>query len=64
MKVRDAIRMRLRDGWFLAANVGSHRQYRHPNKKGRVTIAGKLSGDLAKGTLNSKLEQAQLKAQK
>jgi len=40
---------------------GSHRQYKHPNKPGRVTIAGHSGDDLAPGTLNSILKQAQLK---
>jgi predicted RNA binding protein YcfA (HicA-like mRNA interferase family) len=49
------------DGWFLVATRGSHRQYKHASKPGRVTIAGKLSDDLAPGTLNSILKQARLK---
>jgi predicted RNA binding protein YcfA (HicA-like mRNA interferase family) len=49
------------DGWFPVATRGSHRQYRHPIKPGRVTIAGKLSDDLAPGTMNSILKQAALK---
>ncbi|MFZ0373662.1 MAG: type II toxin-antitoxin system HicA family toxin [Xanthobacteraceae bacterium] len=36
---------------------GSHRQYKHPSKPGRVTIAGKPSDDLAPGTGNSILKQ-------
>jgi len=40
---------------------GSHRQYKHPIKSGRVTIAGHLNHDLAPGTLGSILKQAQLK---
>jgi len=40
---------------------GSHRQYRHDQKKGVVTIAGKPSDDLAAGTQNSILKQAGLK---
>jgi predicted RNA binding protein YcfA (HicA-like mRNA interferase family) len=40
---------------------GSHRQYKHPEKAGRVTIAGKPSDDMAPGTLNSVLKQAGLK---
>jgi len=40
---------------------GSHRQYKHPTKPGRVTIAGNLNDDIAPGTLNSILKQAQLK---
>jgi predicted RNA binding protein YcfA (HicA-like mRNA interferase family) len=61
MKVRDAIRVIESDGWFLVATRGSHRQYKHITKVGRVTIAGKASDDLAPGTLNSILKQAGLK---
>ncbi len=50
MKVRDAIRMIEDDGWYLVATRGSHRQFKHPTKLGRVTIAGKPSDDLAPGT--------------
>ena len=48
------------DGWYLIVTKGSHRQYKHPSKPGRVTIAGKPSHDLAPGTLNSILKQAQI----
>ncbi len=61
LKVREVIRRLERDGWTLVATRGSHRQYRHPEKSGRVTVAGKLSDDLAPGTLNSILKQARLK---
>jgi predicted RNA binding protein YcfA (HicA-like mRNA interferase family) len=61
MKVRDAIRMIEDDGWYVVATKGSHRQYKHPTKPGRVTIAGHPGHDLAPGTLNSILKQAQLK---
>jgi predicted RNA binding protein YcfA (HicA-like mRNA interferase family) len=61
MKVREAIRLIEEDGWFLVATRGSHRQYKHPTKLGRVTIAGKPSDDLAPGTMNSILKQARLK---
>jgi predicted RNA binding protein YcfA (HicA-like mRNA interferase family) len=61
MKVRDIIRMIEEDGWYLVATRGSHRQYKHSTKSGRVTIAGNPSHDLAPGTLNSILKQAQLK---
>ncbi|MBP6440680.1 MAG: type II toxin-antitoxin system HicA family toxin [Caldilineaceae bacterium] len=60
MKVRDVIRLIEADGWYLAATKGSHRQYKHPMKSGRVTIAGHPGDDLAPGTLNSVLKQAQL----
>jgi predicted RNA binding protein YcfA (HicA-like mRNA interferase family) len=61
MKVREVIRMLIDDGWYLAATRGSHRQYKHPDKPGRVTVPGKPSDDLAPGTLNSVLKQAGLK---
>jgi predicted RNA binding protein YcfA (HicA-like mRNA interferase family) len=49
------------DGWSRVATRGSHRQYKHPTKPGRVTIAGHPSNDLAPGTLNSIFKQAGLK---
>lgn len=61
MKVREAIRLIEEDGWSQVAMRGSHRQYKHRSKTGRVTIAGKPSDDLAPGTLNSILKQAGLK---
>ena len=64
MKVRDMIRKLLEDGWYLIATRGSHRQYRHPTKPGRVTIAGKESEELAPGTLKSILRQAKLEGDK
>ena len=64
MKVRDIIKRIETDGWHLVAVHGDHRQYKHPRKPGRVTIAGKLSHDLAPGTLNSILKQAKLKGSK
>ena len=41
------------DGWREVATKGSHRQFKHPTKAGRVTIAGHSSDDLAPGTYNS-----------
>jgi predicted RNA binding protein YcfA (HicA-like mRNA interferase family) len=61
MKVREVIQMLEADGWFLVATRGSHRQFKHAAKPGRVTVAGKPSDDLATGTLNSILKQAQIK---
>ncbi len=61
MKVRDAIKLVEEDGWYLKAQAGSHRQFKHRSKPGRVTIAGHLNDDLAKGTLNSIVKQAQLR---
>jgi predicted RNA binding protein YcfA (HicA-like mRNA interferase family) len=49
------------DEWYIVKTKGSHRQYKHPSKVGRVTIAGHAGDDIAPGTLNSILKQAQLK---
>jgi predicted RNA binding protein YcfA (HicA-like mRNA interferase family) len=61
VKISAVLRMLADDGWVLAATRGSHRQFEHPVKTGRVTVAGKDSDDLAPGTLNSILKQAKLK---
>jgi len=61
MKVRDTIRLIEQDGWRLVRTRGSHRQYRHSVKAGLVTVPGKLSDELAPGTLASALKQAGLK---
>ncbi|MFO1473473.1 MAG: type II toxin-antitoxin system HicA family toxin [Lysobacterales bacterium] len=61
MKVGEMLRRLHEDGWLLVATRGSHRQYKHPLKPGRVTVPGKPGDDLAAGTLNSILKQAGLK---
>ena len=60
MKLREVVRELEADGWFLVATRGSHRQFKHPTKRGRVTVAGKPNDDLAPGTLNSILKKAQI----
>lgn len=61
MKVREAIKRVEKDGWYQVNQEGSHRQFKHPTKKGRVTIAGHPSMDLDPKTQNSILKQAGLK---
>jgi len=61
MKVGEVLRMLQDDGWQLVAVRGSHRQFKHATKPGRVTVAGKPGDDLAPGTFNSVLKQAALK---
>jgi predicted RNA binding protein YcfA (HicA-like mRNA interferase family) len=60
VKVRELISMVEADGWTLVRTRGSHRQFRHPTKAGTVTIAGKLSLDMPRGTMKSVLKQAGL----
>ncbi len=64
MKVRDVIKLIEEDGWYLVITKGSHRQYKHPKKTGRVTIAGHPNDDLAPGTQNSIFKQAQVEKPK
>lgn len=61
MKVRDVIRLIETDGWYPITQRGSHRQFRHPTKPGKVTVAGHPSVEMAKGTYNNILKQAGLK---
>jgi predicted RNA binding protein YcfA (HicA-like mRNA interferase family) len=61
MKVRDVLKLIEGDGWYQVAQKGSHRQFKHPVKQGRVTVAGHPSQEMDRGTLNSILKQAELK---
>jgi predicted RNA binding protein YcfA (HicA-like mRNA interferase family) len=61
MKISEILSLLKRDNWYIVATRGSHRQFKHPVKTGRVTVAGKPSDELAPGTLNSILKQAKLK---
>ena len=61
MKVRAVIKLIEDDGWIHVRTKGSHRQFKHPGKPGKVTVAGKPSLEIPPGTLNSILKQAGLK---
>ena len=50
-----------RDGWRQIRQRGSHRQFKPHAKTRLVTVPGKPGDDLAPGTLNSILSQAELK---
>jgi predicted RNA binding protein YcfA (HicA-like mRNA interferase family) len=60
-KLRDILRRLADDGWVLKSQSGSHRQFVHPTKPGRVTVAGHPSKDPDEGTYRSILKQAGLK---
>jgi predicted RNA binding protein YcfA (HicA-like mRNA interferase family) len=49
------------DGWFLVTTEGSHRQFKHATKPGRVTLSGHPRDDVHPKTLKSMLSQAGLK---
>lgn len=57
-KVREVIRMLEEDGWYLIAVKGDHRQFKHPVKKGRVTVNKKMSDTLEQEILNNIWKQA------
>jgi predicted RNA binding protein YcfA (HicA-like mRNA interferase family) len=48
------------NGWVLVSQRGSHRQFKHPTKPGRVTIPGNPGIELKPGMLASIKRQAQL----
>ena len=60
MKSADLIRLLKADGWKLAHTVGSHHQFKHAAKPGKVTVPHPKK-DLPQGTVNSVLKQAGLK---
>jgi predicted RNA binding protein YcfA (HicA-like mRNA interferase family) len=60
MKFRDLLKRLEADGWRLKTQQGSHRQYKHPAKPGKVTVAGHPPVDVPKGTLRAILKQAGL----
>ena len=61
MKVRELVRQVEQDGWYKIGQEGSHRQFKHPIKRGKVTISGNMGKDVPAGTLNAVLKQAGLK---
>jgi predicted RNA binding protein YcfA (HicA-like mRNA interferase family) len=61
LKVRDIIKLIEEDGWRFATQKGSHRQYKHPVKLGRVTVPGHPADDLHPRLERSIKRQAQLK---
>lgn len=57
-KVKEVIEMLEKDGWEHISTKGSHRQFKHPVKKGRVTVNGALNDVLGQFLLNSIFKQA------
>lgn len=61
VKVREVLKLLKKDGWCVVVTVGSHRQLKHPRKRGRVTVSGHESDNIHPKTLKSILTQAGLK---
>ena len=64
MKVREVLKMIEADGWRFHSQRGSHRQFKHPVKSGRVTVAGKPGDDMHPKTLADVCKQAQIERPK
>lgn len=61
MNCMEIIRLLEQDGWLVKTQKGSHRQYVHPTKKGKVTVPFKGKKDLPPKTVNSIMKQAGLR---
>lgn len=57
MKVRGILKLLKSEGWELARTKESHRQFRHPDKPGLVTVSGHPGDEIAPGTYQSILKQ-------
>lgn len=57
-KVYEILDLLKRDGWQLVGTKGDHRQFKNPNKSGKVTVRGKPSETLDQFLLNSIWKQA------
>lgn len=61
LKTSAVLKALLDDGWKVVATKGSHRQLKHPTKKGKVTLNGKPSSDIYGRELDSVEMQSGLK---
>jgi predicted RNA binding protein YcfA (HicA-like mRNA interferase family) len=57
-KVKEVIKLLIKDGWYLVEQEGSHRQFKHPTRSGRVTVNAKPNDTLSQELLNSIWKQA------
>ena len=60
MHSRDVIKELKKDGWYEVRQAGSHKQFKHPTKMGRVTVP-RPNRDIPIGTLRSIEKQAGIK---
>lgn len=59
MNFREIDKILKKDGWYLVSIKGSHYQYKHPTKEGKVTVP-RHNTDLKLNTAKSILKQAGL----
>lgn len=60
MRFREVEKILLRDGWYQVKQKGSHHQYKHPTKSGKVTVP-EHGGDINIDTVKSIMKQAGIK---
>lgn len=57
-KVKEVIKLLQESGWYESYCKGDHRQFKHPDRPGKVTVRGKLNEDVSQFILNSIWKQA------
>jgi len=60
MDSRKIIKILKQNGWYEITKVGSHTQFRHPERKGRITVPHPKK-DIPIGTLKSIERQSGIK---
>lgn len=61
VKVSKVLKILIQDGWYVSRYRGSHREFKHPTKKGITTVNGKESDDITGFLLKSIEKQSGLK---
>lgn len=61
MNAKQVIKILEQDGWYFDSQRGSHKYFKHPAKKGKVTVADHGKKDLPPKTLNSIWKSSGLK---
>lgn len=60
VKVSKILRDLKKDGWYISRMRGSHREFKHPTKKGVTTVNGRNSDDITGFLLRSIEKQSGL----
>lgn len=60
MRFREVEKILLKDGWYQVKQKGSHHQYKHPTKLGKVTVPEHV-GDIHMDVVKSIMKQANIK---
>jgi predicted RNA binding protein YcfA (HicA-like mRNA interferase family) len=60
MKSLELIKLLKKNGWYIDSQKGSHKQVKHPTKKGKVTVPDHRRSDIPIGTLKAIKKQAGL----